>query len=223
MFYRARWCDPQQGRFASDDPIGFRGGVNRYSYVTGNPLKFIDPSGTQGCSACQPDTINTLAPGVPTNPGNPDGSRVDPERYLPYETRKLLAPYFPEIDLTETVIHRGIPGYVPIDALGYTDQHDVYFKHGDFDPCSVMGIALIGHELTHTRQYAQYGKWSFRARYLGNSLLWGLLGEVVALQPKWGYDLNPFERDADVMQQRIVDDMNTRFGETTNLCTCRIR
>ena len=46
-YYRARYYDPQTGRFISEDPIGFSGGdlhLNRY--VRDNPIKFIDPRGT---------------------------------------------------------------------------------------------------------------------------------------------------------------------------------
>jgi|GEM_PF-3352703 len=46
MFYRARFYDPQIGRFTSEDPIGFEGGdVNLYGYVGNNPIKFNDPTG----------------------------------------------------------------------------------------------------------------------------------------------------------------------------------
>lgn len=44
-YYRARWYDPQQGRFISEDPIGLAGGINLYGYVANNPLRFTDPSG----------------------------------------------------------------------------------------------------------------------------------------------------------------------------------
>ncbi|MFZ0061419.1 MAG: RHS repeat-associated core domain-containing protein [Pyrinomonadaceae bacterium] len=51
MYYRARFYDPGEGRFISEDPIGFRGGdINLYSYVNNNPLRFSDPQGTQGRS-----------------------------------------------------------------------------------------------------------------------------------------------------------------------------
>src|SRR5208283_3839169 len=43
--YRARYYDPTIGRFLSEDPIGFQGGINVYRYVRNNPLLLIDPMG----------------------------------------------------------------------------------------------------------------------------------------------------------------------------------
>src|SRR6266850_3858288 len=49
LFYRARWSDPQQGRFTSEDPIGFEGGdINLYGYVANHPIDDSDPLGLQG-------------------------------------------------------------------------------------------------------------------------------------------------------------------------------
>jgi len=46
LYYnRARYYNPALGRFISEDPIGFRGGTNIYSYVGGNPLSLTDPLG----------------------------------------------------------------------------------------------------------------------------------------------------------------------------------
>ena len=47
-YYRARYYDPKVGRFISEDPIGFEGGVNFYAYVENNPANAIDPLGLQG-------------------------------------------------------------------------------------------------------------------------------------------------------------------------------
>jgi len=40
-----RYYDPVRGRYLSPDPLGLRAGSNSYSYVNGNPLKHVDPSG----------------------------------------------------------------------------------------------------------------------------------------------------------------------------------
>jgi RHS repeat-associated protein len=45
-FHRARNFAPNVGRFISQDPIRFGGGVDFYVYVGNNPLTRIDPSGT---------------------------------------------------------------------------------------------------------------------------------------------------------------------------------
>jgi RHS repeat-associated protein len=44
-FMRARYFDPTTGRFLTEDPIGFLGGVNHYDYVFNNPINLVDPSG----------------------------------------------------------------------------------------------------------------------------------------------------------------------------------
>jgi RHS repeat-associated protein len=46
QFSRARWYDPNIGRFISEDPIGFGAGdVNLYGYVQNNPVSRTDPTG----------------------------------------------------------------------------------------------------------------------------------------------------------------------------------
>ena len=44
-FYRARYDDPNVGRFLSEDPLGFIGSFDFYSYVDNDPIDFSDPSG----------------------------------------------------------------------------------------------------------------------------------------------------------------------------------
>jgi RHS repeat-associated protein len=44
--YRARYFDQNVGRFISQDPIRFKGGINFYAYVLNSPTNFMDPTGT---------------------------------------------------------------------------------------------------------------------------------------------------------------------------------
>jgi len=44
-YLRARYYDPQIGRFISEDPIGLAGGINRFAYVGNHPADARDPSG----------------------------------------------------------------------------------------------------------------------------------------------------------------------------------
>ncbi len=44
-YMRARYYDANVGRFISEDPAGFAGGLNLYAYVGGNPILLVDPSG----------------------------------------------------------------------------------------------------------------------------------------------------------------------------------
>jgi RHS repeat-associated protein len=48
-YYRARYYDPQNGRFISEDPIQFQGGSNIHAYVRNDPVRLADPSGLKGC------------------------------------------------------------------------------------------------------------------------------------------------------------------------------
>ncbi|MFJ6053282.1 RHS repeat-associated core domain-containing protein [Streptomyces sp. NPDC092307] len=54
LYYRARYYDPETGRFISQDPIGQAGGPNLYEYAAGSPTTYTDPTGNNpllvGCA-----------------------------------------------------------------------------------------------------------------------------------------------------------------------------
>lgn len=49
QYLRARCYDPATGRFASRDPLPL---MQRYAYVGGNPVNYVDPTGLFPCPGC---------------------------------------------------------------------------------------------------------------------------------------------------------------------------
>src|SRR5689334_23424410 len=49
-YHRARYYDPNDGRFLSEDPLGFFGGRNFFAYTWNNPVNFTDPGLTPGAT-----------------------------------------------------------------------------------------------------------------------------------------------------------------------------
>ena len=43
--FRARWYDPETGRWLSNDPIGISGGLNLYAFCGNDPVNYMDPMG----------------------------------------------------------------------------------------------------------------------------------------------------------------------------------
>jgi len=67
-YYRARYYAPAVGRFLSEDPAEFLGGVNFYAYVTNNPQALVDPSGLCPPKKSKPECFAQLKY-RPTGPG----------------------------------------------------------------------------------------------------------------------------------------------------------
>ena len=55
-YYRARYYNPEIGRFLQTDPIGYVDGLNMYTYVRNNPVTNVDPFGLDAISGWNPRT-----------------------------------------------------------------------------------------------------------------------------------------------------------------------
>jgi len=77
LYYRARFYDPQLGRFISEDPIGLAGGINYYAYVANSPVNYTDPSGLQQRS-CK-DLIKAIWEAFNTLTSRGNDLRNDPQ------------------------------------------------------------------------------------------------------------------------------------------------
>ncbi len=72
-YYRARYYDPRVGRFVSEDPVSFDGGLNFYAYLANSPLDAIDPYGLN--AQCN------LPGGCPAKAGPPPCLTLYPIQY----------------------------------------------------------------------------------------------------------------------------------------------
>lgn len=52
-FYRARYYDQSIGRFLSEDPSGFRAGLNFFAYTNNSPVNATDPTGLRTQLCCR--------------------------------------------------------------------------------------------------------------------------------------------------------------------------
>ncbi len=59
-YYRARYYDPNAGRFLSEDPIGFEGGGNFYRYVYNRPIGLTDPMGLSAAGSANLESLSEV-------------------------------------------------------------------------------------------------------------------------------------------------------------------
>jgi RHS repeat-associated protein len=78
-YYRARYYDPQVGRFLTEDPLGpSEEGPNLYAYVSNNPIMNVDPWGLYTIDKSCKGTQCQMNGGGPNNPNqHPTSQNVE--------------------------------------------------------------------------------------------------------------------------------------------------
>jgi RHS repeat-associated protein len=196
-YYRARYYNPQTGRFISEDPIGFVGGdLDLYVYTGSTPTSKIDPSGQQTiCPFFEPDCIQ--------------------QQHLSDCAKKVLQPYFPGLNLDTVVVSPGMPGFTQFtpgfnpDAI--TLNGTIFYDQGTFS-ADAAGLASVGHELTHVQQQRSSGFLPFMKDYL-HDYFKNLANGMGASE---AYNNLASERAGKAMENRIFGDLFK--GKFDNIC-----
>ncbi|MDH3976734.1 MAG: MopE-related protein [Deltaproteobacteria bacterium] len=172
-YYRARFYDPEVGRFISKDPIGFAAGdVNLYSYVGQNPVNYNDPMGLEKLPECVTKLLSPYFDGLDLK----------------------------QIEIHEGTFPWHVRWFSAVEPDAYTaDANNIYFKSGQYDPESAKGISLIAHELVHCEQYKKEGKYEFRNKYLEEYLI----NRMKGMSKYDAYRNISFEQVAYIKQEKI--------------------
>jgi RHS repeat-associated protein len=165
-YMRARYYDPEVGRFISEDPIGFEGGINLYAYASNNPILLIDPFGLRETST-YPRFVSNFSVSIPND-------RLSSRDYnFRFENTPVDSTYI-GMEETRTVGQLlGISGGGGFEGLsGETGtprswnfglgSHlglQVNFNNGQFDGVSIsVGVAL-GSPISVTVPQCNCGVW----------------------------------------------------------------
>ncbi|MCR6477222.1 hypothetical protein NU688_13765, partial [Variovorax sp. ZS18.2.2] len=93
LFYNGfRTYIPTIGRYTQSDPIGLDGGWNRFGYVDGNPLSYVDPDGLAPRIGRKPTDLEPLDGGGGSGVGGGGGGRATTPNCPPVTSRIKESP-----------------------------------------------------------------------------------------------------------------------------------
>jgi RHS repeat-associated protein len=158
-YNRARYYEPSNGRFMSEGPIRFMGGINFYAYVGNSPLDFVDPFGL-----CPPQN----QPVVLQNPCQVQGRALPPSAYAQSGQAALANPSNFYLDVA-----MGFPRGSYLDAQplasGTRFQNQAYGNYVYGVYMQAAGFSLY-QTLSDAEAYAAYSKvWNWN-QYSGDQM-----------------------------------------------------
>jgi uncharacterized protein RhaS with RHS repeats len=172
--YKARFYSPALGRFLQADPIGYKGGINLYAYAANNPVNRLDPFG-----------LEPLPP-------------VVQEILKPFFASQDLSQIDIQLNVTPPIVTAGQFFFGGVTPIAITRGNVIYFPEAtNYRPDTIAGIALIGHEIQHSVQYAQNPLFdmSYALSYTRN--------RANGMNHDQAYRSIPQEAEAYAMQDRI--------------------
>lgn len=111
-------------------------------------------------------------------------------RPLTVQERTIFKPYFAQIVLDQVRIVEGkVPLWLRADMCAVVLYHRIFLRAGAYQPNTLCGIELLGHELTHVSQF------------LHGMGLWGYLWSC-----RKGYRDSPYEQEAYAKGRMIAAD-----------------
>jgi RHS repeat-associated protein len=179
MYDHARHHDFNLGRFVSPDKLAGSPrdpqSWNRYTYGHNNPMRYVDADG-----------LKPLDAGI----------------------RSFLEVYF-QRNLSGVRTHSGLFARLLSGIAGgpITFGQNIFLDRASssaYESKSAEGIALIGHEVTHTIQYADQGFISFLIKYIEEYRA----NRAAGLNPQAAYEAISFEVSADEVQRLLENLLN---------------
>jgi len=215
-YYRARYYDPEIGRFLSEDPLGFGGGdLNLYAYVQSNPIISNDPRGMSGRKLVS--RLGEIVTDVTGRLRRYDGAKPTYVENAAHVAGRGLRPgKTPLPDDAHEVYKRAVPDDpdVPENWFGMNADGQIYrFSSSNDGTVHFSGIEGVGDGVRNITDYARARLNATSKGAVGRVL--GTVGSVLTGIAAWIYS-EPVEAAQDFILPFSPDDLRDAFiaGET---------
>jgi RHS repeat-associated protein len=165
-YYRARYYNPEIGRFLQTDPIGYDAGMNWYNYCGGNPLNYTDPTGNWTYKATIPVRCFSDVPGK--------DPKADVEAFLKeVGFYNYFSPPRDPISLSEVKVDNDNYICTFVDALNLGIEPPINITSrtlGSFPVVLVNGLGLLDNRLLDKVMEDRVAE--FRIHFNNVSMIW---------------------------------------------------